>query len=52
MFFVEGVRVDKGAVARGGLGAVVEDPDNLRALVCVVSRSGREERTEIMESRM
>lgn len=35
MFFVEGVRVDKGAVAGLGLRAVVEDPYNLG--VCVLA---------------
>lgn len=30
---MQGVRVDEGAVAGGGLGAVVEDPDNLGTLV-------------------
>lgn len=33
LLLVQGVRVDKGAVARGRLGAVVEDPDNLKVLV-------------------
>ena len=29
LLLVQGIRVDEGAVARGWLGAVVEDPDNL-----------------------
>lgn len=38
MLFVEGVGVDEGAVAGLGLGAVVEDPDNLwvvRRVLCL-----------------
>jgi len=53
VFFVEGVGVDEGAVGGLGLGAVVEDPDDLG----VVSggdlvRGGIGGRTAIMERRM
>lgn len=51
VLFVEGIRVDKGAVAGLWLGAIVEDPDNLGD-VSRWSRSACEVLTVMMASRM
>lgn len=40
VLFVEGVRVDEGAVGGLGLGAIVEDPDDLRRVVSMRSGVG------------
>jgi hypothetical protein len=49
---VQGVRVDKGAVLGLGLGAIVEDPDNLGLSVWALGTVGGGQLTVIMDSRM